>query len=293
MGNIKMLGLILIVLPLSVFILKPPLYVSISFDVERDPPAINYGRTSFEGIEKVPELLEVMGKHNAQGTFFVTGRVAEKFPEAVKSIEQRGHEVAAHGGFYHDERIAGLPAEEQKAKILQTKMRIENVTGGRVVGYRAPGHRIDERTILALEELGFAYDSSVVPGIGGRMLYKHNIFSPDAPYHPGNDDPFLPGGMDILEIPLTPVFINGNLDSLLAYQGSTITQIELFLTAVKCKIQRKPMVLYLHPGLMTDLPNEPLNYRSGEYLIDEFDDTLAFLDLLGARYVPLESVKSH
>ncbi len=184
-------------------------------------------------------------------------------------------------------------AEEQKAKILQTKMRIENVTGGRVVGYRAPGHRIDERTILALEELGFAYDSSVVPGIGGRMLYKHNIFSPDAPYHPGNDDPFLPGGMDILEIPLTPVFINGNLDSLLAYQGSTITWIELFLTAVKCKIQRKPMVLYLHPGLMTDLPNEPLNYRSGEYLIDEFDDTLAFLDLLGARYVPLESVKSH
>jgi len=41
---------------------------------------------------------------------------------------------------------------------------------------------------------------------------------------------------------------------------------------------------------MTDLPNEPLNYRSGEYLIGEFDDALYFLDLLGARYVTLEEI---
>lgn len=294
MGNIKvqMLGIILIVGGLPLFILNSPLYVCVSFDVERDPPAINYGLTSFEGIEKVPDILEVMDRHNARGTFFVTGRVVERFPETVKHIEQRGHEVGVHGGFYHDEEVAGLPAEEQKAKISRTKMRIENVTGKRATGYRAPGHRIDKHTILALEELGFAYDSSVVPGIGGRILYKHGIFSPDTPYHPRTDDPLLPGSADILEIPLTPVFIDGNLDSLLAYQGVTVTKIELFLTAVKYKIKRRPVVLYLHPGLMTDLPNEPLNYRSGEHLIGEFDDALTFLDMLGARYVPLEEVKA-
>lgn len=292
MGNIKIVGLSLIALALSLFALNSPLYVSISFDLERDPPAINYGRTSFEGIEKVPDILDVMDTHGAMGTFFVTGRVVERFPETVQSIEQRGHEVAVHGGLYHDENIAGLPREEQKAKILQTKMRIENITGGEVVGYRAPGHQIDARTLLALEGLGFVYDSSVVPSIGGRILYNHGAFSPDAPYHPRKDDPFLPGSMDILEIPLTPVFINGNLDSLLAYQGVAITKVELILAAVKCKIRRKPMVLYLHPGLMTDLPNEPLDYRSGEHLIAEFDDTLAFLDLFGARYVPLEEIKS-
>lgn len=292
MGNIKVLGLIMFALALSLFVLNSPLYVSISFDVERDPPAINYGATSFKGIEKVPELLEVMDRHNARGTFFVTGRVAERFPETLIAVEQRGHEVAAHGGFYHDERIAGLPEAEQKAKILQTKEGIENVTGSTVAGYRAPGHRIDEHTIQALEELGFAYDSSVVPSIGGRILYGHGISAPDSPYHPRKDDPFLPGNMGFLEIPLTPVFINGNLDSLLAYQGVTVTKIELSIAALKCKIQRRPMVIYLHPGLMADLPNEPLNYRSGEYLIDEFDNTLAFLDMLGARYVPLKTIES-
>jgi hypothetical protein len=290
MGNIKVLGLILIVLAISFFVLSSPLYVSVSFDVERDPPAINYAKTSFEGVEKISDILDVMDKHGARSTFFVTGRVAERFPETVKGIKERGHEVGVHGGFYHDERVAGLPEIEQKVKILQTKMKIENVTGVGVAGYRAPGHQIDENTMLALEELGFIYDSSVVPSIGGRVLYKHGIFSPGGPYHPRKDDPFLRGDMNIWEIPVTPIFINGNLDSLLAYQGGTITKAELFLSAIKCKIKTESMVLYLHPGMMTDLPNEPVNYRSGEYLIAEFDDTLAFLDILGAEYVPLEEI---
>jgi peptidoglycan/xylan/chitin deacetylase (PgdA/CDA1 family) len=292
MTNIKVLGLSLIVLTLSFSVLSSPLYVSISFDVERDPSAVNYGETSFWGIEKVEDILEVMDRHDARGTFFVTGRVADRFPETLKSVEERGHEVGAHGGFYHEEKIAGLPMEEQKSRILQTKIKIESITGGKVIGYRAPGHRIDKGTIQALEELGFAYDSSVVPSIGGRVLYKHGILSPDVPYHPRRDNPFLPGNMDILEIPLTPVLINGNLDSLLAYQGEAVTKVELIFAVLKCMIKKKPLVLYLHPGMMTDYPNEPPNYRYGEYLIGEFDDTLTFLDLFGARYVPLEEINS-
>jgi peptidoglycan/xylan/chitin deacetylase (PgdA/CDA1 family) len=210
----------------------------------------------------------------------------------VKIIDVRGHEVGVHGGFYHDEEIAGLPMVEQKEKILQTKTQIENVTGERVLGYRAPGHRLDANTLAALGELGFEYDSSVVPSIGGRVLYKHGIFSPDAPYHPRRDTPFLPGDMSLLEIPITPVFINGNLDSLLAYQGAAITRVELLLAALECKIKKKPMVLYLHPGMMAGSSDKASSYRGGEYLISEFDGTLTFLDLLGARYVALEEIKS-
>lgn len=292
MGNIKVLGLIAITLAILIFILSSPLYVSISFDVERDPAQAGRGGESFEGIEIMGDLLNVMDKHGARGTFFVTGRIVERFPETVKVIEARGHEVGVHGGFYHDEEIAGLPMVEQKEKILQTKTKIEKVTGARVVGYRAPGHLLDVNTLAALEEIGFEYDSSVVPSIGGRVLYEHGIFSPDAPYHPRRDSPFLPGDMSLLEIPITPVFINGNLDSLLAYQGATITQAELLIAALKCKIKKKPMVLYLHPGMMAGVRDEVSSYRGGEYLIPEFDGVLSFLDLLGTEYVALEEIKS-
>ena len=42
-------------------------------------------------------------------------------------MNERGHEVGAHGGFYHDEAVAGLSKEEQIGMILQTKNSIENV----------------------------------------------------------------------------------------------------------------------------------------------------------------------
>jgi peptidoglycan/xylan/chitin deacetylase (PgdA/CDA1 family) len=293
MANIKVLGLSLVVLVLSFFAVSSPLYVSISFDVERDPGTSGSAEASFVGVKKIPDILDIMDAHSASGTFFITGRVAERFPETVAQIKGRGHEVGAHGGFYHDEVVVGLAEEEQREKILQTKLIIENITGESVAGYRAPGHWIDGGTLATLDELGFAYDSSVVPSIGGKILYKHSILSPDTPYHPRSDDPFLPGDMDILEIPLTPVFINGNLDALLAYQGEAVTKVELIFAALECKIKRKPLVLYMHPGMMTDLPHEPANYRSGEYLIDQFDDVLAFLDLLGARYVRLEEIDSN
>jgi peptidoglycan/xylan/chitin deacetylase (PgdA/CDA1 family) len=292
MGNIKIAAFGLIMLALFAYLLSFPLYVSVSFDVERDPPAINYGDTSFEGIEKIPDILDIMDAHGARGTFFVTGRVAGQFPGMVEIVNARGHEVGAHGGFYHEEAVAGLSKEEQIAKILQTKNSIENVTGASVVGYRAPGHLIDSSTLIALEELGFLYDSSVVPSVGGSVMYKHSILSPDAPYHPSPHDPFLKGDMEILEIPITPVFMDGNLDSLMAYQGMTLTRVELAISAIKCKIRGTPMVLYLHPGMLADLPNEPSNYRSGEHLVGQFDESLAFLDVLGARYVALEEINS-
>ncbi len=293
MTNIKVLGLSIVVLVLSFFAVSSPLYVSISFDVERDPGTSESAGASFEGVKKIPDILDIMDAHSASGTFFITGRVAERFPETLAQIKGRGHEIGAHGGFYHDERVAGLEEEEQKEKILQTKLIIENITGENVAGYRAPGHWIDKETMATLDELGFSYDSSVVPGIGGRILYKHSILSSDAPYHPRSDDPFLPGDMDLLEIPLTPVFINGNLDALLAYQGGAITKVELIFAALECKIKKKPLVLYMHPGMMADLPYKSANYRSGEYLIGQFDDVLATLDLLGARYVRLEEIDSH
>lgn len=292
MGNIKVAAFCMIVLAFFLYLMTSPLYVSLSFDVERDPPAINYGDTSFEGIEKIPDILDVMDSHGVRGTFFVTGRVAGQFPDTVKIMKERGHEVGAHGGFYHDKAVAGLSKSEQIARILQTKNSIENVTGVGVTGYRAPGHLLDSSTLVALEELGFLYDSSVVPSIGGWALYKHSIISPDAPYHPSAHDPFLKGDMEILEIPITPVFIDGNLDSLLAHQGLSITRIELAISAIKCKIRGTPMVLYLHPGMLARLPNEPSNYRSGEHLVGQFDASLAFLDTLGARYVTLEEIDS-
>ena len=42
-------------------------------------------------------LLDVFRKHAVEATFFVLGWVADRFPDLVREIERRGHEVATHG----------------------------------------------------------------------------------------------------------------------------------------------------------------------------------------------------
>jgi peptidoglycan/xylan/chitin deacetylase (PgdA/CDA1 family) len=42
-------------------------------------------------------LLDIFQRHQLEATFFVLGWVADRFPDLVREIERRGHEVATHG----------------------------------------------------------------------------------------------------------------------------------------------------------------------------------------------------
>jgi peptidoglycan/xylan/chitin deacetylase (PgdA/CDA1 family) len=262
--------------------LSLPLDVSISFDLERDPPAATGWEVEFSGIEQIPQLLSVLEKHGAKSTFFVTGRVVHRFPEVITHIDNQGHEIGVHGSFFHDERLKGLPRSRQRDKILATITSIKNLTEKAPTGYRAPGHAFDDATLNSLEDLNITYDSSVVPSLGGWYLYDHPIYAPPHPYYPG--------GVEVLEIPTTPVLFDGNLDSLLAYQGTLITKAELFWATFKAKVTGTPLVLYLHPGMMANLENSPKDYRASTARLKDFEGILDFLDLFQPRYMTLEEI---
>lgn len=285
------LGLaIFLMISIVTFLLYAPLLVSISFDVERDPPVANENQITFRGIDEIPAILRILNKHDVRSTFFVTGRVVERYPEALARIKEDGHEIGVHGGYYHDRVFVSLTKEEQRDMISQTADYIKDSVGISPLGFRAPGHRIDSNTLSTLEELNFLYDSSVVPSAAGWYLYAHPPSSPERPYRPDAHNPFLVGSMRLTEVPLTPVFLNGNLDTLLGYQGKIITEIELLIAIFECKLEGTPLVLYLHPGLMVDLPNKPSDIKAGKYLQGEFDDILYFLDRFNVRYVRMKDL---
>jgi len=108
-------------------------------------------------------LLEILHAQNAQATFFVLGWVAEKCPQLVRTISAAGHEIASHG--YGHELVYSLQPREFRADILRSKVLLEDLTGKRVCGYRAPCFSITEWAVPILQEAGFRYDSSVVPTV--------------------------------------------------------------------------------------------------------------------------------
>ena len=129
--------------------------VALAIDVEQDvPPYLNTWRGMEEGL---PALFNLLAKHDVRATFFVTGQVAEKFPDLVKKISH-GHEVGCHG--YAHERFDKLDAQEQSLRIeLATKV-LNKVTGQRVLGFRAPNFRPSPHTFAILKKMGYLYDAS-------------------------------------------------------------------------------------------------------------------------------------
>lgn len=135
-------------------------------------------------VANTRRALDLFDQHNTKATFFFVGWVAEKFPELVREVNNRGHELACHS--YWHRAIYKLDREEFKRDTQRAKDVIEQAAGVRVLGYRAPSWSITRQCLWALEviaELGFVYDSSIYPihhdlyGVPGaqRFPYTHRL----------------------------------------------------------------------------------------------------------------------
>ena len=55
-----------------------------------------------------PIVLDIMDRHNAKATFFVVGEKAKAYPEIVKQIVTRGHDVGIHSMTHADCRTLNI-----------------------------------------------------------------------------------------------------------------------------------------------------------------------------------------
>ncbi len=114
-----------------------------------------------------------------KATFFCLGWIADRFPGLIKEIHKEGHEIASHG--YDHRQVSRMTREEFREDIRRTRRTLEDIIGGRVMGYRAPSYSIIGRTLWAFEilaEEGYCYDSSIFP------IYHDTYGIPDAPRFP-------------------------------------------------------------------------------------------------------------
>lgn len=173
---------------------KPHLLNAFSVDVEGfvesnlqsfDIPDkyINQPMEDNEIEQNIDFTLEMLEERSTKATFFFLGRIARDIPQVVKAAADAGHEIACHN--YAHIRIFGIEQDEFKEKITEAKKRLEDISGQKVYGFRAPDFSITEKSIWALDvlkELGFVYDSSIYPfglhdvyGIKDAQTYIHRL----------------------------------------------------------------------------------------------------------------------
>src|SRR5436190_2666116 len=153
-------------------------------------------------IEAVGEkLLNILDDAGTRATFFMLGYVAEKHPELVKRVEAAGHEIGTHG-FSHTLIYTQEP-EVFRQEMMRAIGFLEDLTGKKVLGHRAPFFSITKESLWALDilgELGIKFDSSIFPVLN----YRYGIAdSPRFPYKIERN------GFEFMEFPVSTLKLPG------------------------------------------------------------------------------------
>jgi polysaccharide deacetylase family protein (PEP-CTERM system associated) len=185
------------------------------------------------------KVLDLFGETGVKATFFTLGWVAERHPALIQRIVGEGHEIASHG-WDHD-RVFTMTAEAFRADLKRARIAIEDASGHKVTGYRAPSFSIDQRTPWAhqvLAEEGYIYSSSVAP-----LVHDHYGWA-EAPKHA-----YRPvAGSELIELPITLADVAGRK---ITTGGGFFRLFPAAITdravARANRDEHRPAVFYFHP----------------------------------------------
>jgi polysaccharide deacetylase family protein (PEP-CTERM system associated) len=203
-------------------------------------------------------ILEQLARQDTRATFFVVGEVARQNAALIRDIHRAGHELGSHS--WDHRRLHVMSPETLREDVRRTKDTLEQLTGERVVGYRAPTFSVVRQTAWAIDvlgELGIEYDSSIFP-------VPHDRYGvPDAPRVPFR---VCGAGAQLLELP--PATLRCFGFNLPVGGGGYFRFLPTFLlqralTQLGHEITTNVTTLYFHPwefdGDQERLPLGPVN----------------------------------
>lgn len=124
-------------------------------------------------------ILDMLDAQQTKATFFCVGGMAADFPQVVKLIASKGHEIGCHSNTH--QWLNKMTREEAFEDTRTAIDSIEQVIGQKVISYRAPAFSIGESNKWAFEvlkECGIERDASVFPAVrdfGGFPQFKGHV----------------------------------------------------------------------------------------------------------------------
>jgi len=184
-------------------------------------------------------VLALFEEAGVKATFFTLGWVATRHPALIRRIAEAGHELASHG--WDHKRVFTMSEAEFRDDLRRARETIEQASGRKVGGYRAPSFSIDARTPWAhpvLAEEGYAYSSSVAPVRHDHYGWRE---SPRFAWRPV-------AGADLIELPVTTVEVAGRRFA--AGGGGFFRLLPYALSdwaIARVNREQRPAIFYFHP----------------------------------------------
>jgi hypothetical protein len=219
----------------------------------------------------LPITLDILDKLDIKITFFIVGQDAalEKNHKILRSIVERGHEVANHS-FHHESWLKTYSKEKITKEIAIAEEAIFKATGKRTNMFRGPGFSWSNDLLEVLEERNYIFDASILPTYISPLMRRYYFWKSKLSKEEKKNrkelfgsfkesfyplKPFkweLDSRKKLLEIPVStiPVFKVPFHQSYLIYIGNVSTalmKVYLRFSIFMCKLTKTPPSYLLHP----------------------------------------------
>lgn len=190
--------------------------------------------------ETFSRLLDKLDRLGLKGTFFCVGQLAITHPKVINEIVLRGHEVGCHSNIHT--WLDKMTPEELRKDTTEALKGLEDVSGQKVVSYRAPAFSITPKNKWAvniLAECGIKIDASIFPT--NRDFGGYKGFPQDTPCIISHE------GSRLKEYPVSLTSIFGKS---LAYSGGGYFRLLPYWLVNRTMKKRDYNICYFH---MADL----------------------------------------
>jgi polysaccharide deacetylase family protein (PEP-CTERM system associated) len=194
----------------------------------------NYESRIHQNMER---LFAVLEKHDQKATFFCLGWIAENYPDTIKAIVNKGHEVGSHTRMH--QLIYEQSPQAFKEDLEHSIKTLEDITGQKVKYFRAPGFSIKESNKWAFEiiaEAGIEADFSIFPA-----LRSHGGFSS---YTSPTPSLLSYKGIQLKELPINYITIMGKS---VIFSGGGYFRLFPYSLIKRWTKQSNYVMTYLHP----------------------------------------------
>lgn len=214
----------------------------ITFDIEEWALVKTDGQRALDRYvqydDYLDRILEMLDACNTKATFFCTGIMAKKFPQVVRLIQDRGHDIGCHSNLHTwMNKMTEAEAREDTHAAVSA---LEQCIGQKVLSYRAPAFSIGESNKWMFDILvrnGIERDASVFPA--ARDFGGFQNFAKKEPCI------IAYNGCSIKEFPICTTKVCGKE---LAYSGGGYFRF-FPLWFIKKEMKKSPYVMcYFHIG---------------------------------------------
>lgn len=125
------------------------------YNVQREDQKIALTFDCAWNDEDVDSILESLDQYQCKAVFFMVGTWAEKYPESVRKIHERGHEIGSHS--YNHGDYTKMSEEKIKEDMEKCDQIISGITGEQPKYFRAPSGGYNNTVVQTAEKTGRVY----------------------------------------------------------------------------------------------------------------------------------------